>query len=48
MVELVALQTLCTKELKIEDITVTQHHLDYHIQVITNEIFTIEYMLLVS
>ena len=42
MVEMVILQTIHTKELKIEDIPITQHHLDHHIQIVTSEAFTIE------
>ena len=42
MVETVILQTILTRELKIEDIHITQHHLDHHIQIVVNEAFTIE------
>ena len=39
--ETVILQTVCTKELKTENISITQHHLGHHVQIITNEAFTI-------
>ena len=42
MVEMAVLQTTCTKEPKIEDITFAQYDLDQHIQVVTNKVFTIE------
>ena len=42
MMEMVISQTAHTKELKIEDIPITQYHLDHQIQIMTNEAFIIE------
>ena len=42
MVETFVLQTMCTKELKMEDIPITQHHLDHQIEIVSNEAFSIE------
>ena len=39
---MVFLQTTHTRELNLEDITITQHHLDHHIQIMLNEAFTID------
>ena len=42
MVEMVILQNACTKKLKIEDLRITQHHLDHQIQILTNKAFITE------
>ena len=42
MVEMVIPQTIHTSNGKIEDRTITQHHLDHHIQMMISEVFTIE------
>ena len=42
MVEMVVLQTTCTRELTIEDMPIKQHHLDHYTHIVTNETFTIE------
>ena len=39
---MVILHTTHTKQPKIEDIPITQYHLEHHIQIVTNEAFTIE------
>ena len=41
MVEMVILQATYTRVGKIEDITITQHHLDHHIQIVISQAFTI-------
>ena len=42
MMEIVILQTTYSRELKIEDMPITQNHLDDHIQIMVNEDFTVE------
>ena len=42
MVETVILETVCIKDLKIENIPITQHYFDHQIQIVTNEAFIIE------
>ena len=39
MVETTILHTTHTGDGKIEDITTTKHHLDYHIQIVISELF---------
>ena len=42
IVEMVILQTTHTKDGKIEDIIITQHHLGHYIQTVISEVFIIE------
>ena len=42
MADMVILQTVYTKELKIKDVPITQHHLYHQIHIIINETVIIE------
>ena len=42
MVEMFILQTTHTRSGKIEDINITQHHSDHHIQIVISDAITIE------